>query len=233
MQEFNKKFAGEDRTYRVVEMYMDSRVGGKFQDVLNVICRAVENSDNWKHCLCTEQAVTDLHRLSLRAAAVMLELVIKPSLSFPYKLIATLDSPELINSVLEVHQQSPCMLDTFSKSFLDRYSAESALKSEEALVILHAVAQLVVGNTFDVERVHSKHATRSRHRVTHEMSLPDLALWHQAVAKPPWINEAAQAMHLRTGAGRNEMIQDTLALPSTKSKKGRPGRQTFVAVVVV
>ena len=131
--------------------------------------------------------MSDLFRLSLRAAAVLMELVIRPALSFPVALFQCLENTREAERILELHRQCPCVMDPFTHSFLSHYNSVAALRSEEAQTILHTLALFSVGNTFNIERLHSTHATRSRHRVTHQMSLGELALWHQGLAQAQWI----------------------------------------------
>ena len=72
-------------------------------------------------------------------------------------------------------------------------SFEWGLRSEEAKVIARSMAKMLISNVFDTERAHSKRAQRSRHQLTHKMSLSSLAALHQAVAGPPWFEHNVKA----------------------------------------
>ena len=171
---------GEKRLFRVAELYKASCPGGRFRNFLVEVRRRLADPFLWAHLAQTEETAADIAIASLRAASICYELVVKRTLAFPYRIFAVLLEPGEATAICRIHQTTPCMLDPLSKTILEKFPSPQELQSGEARLLLEAMALTIMGNTFDVERLHSRNSRRSVQRTTHAPALHQLAVFHQA-----------------------------------------------------
>ena len=183
--------AGEPRSYRALKHVLSCWGDGRFQQFLRKSKNIAESDTLWKHTLHTEGNATDILRMCSRASCVLMDLVMMKALSFPLLLFSLLHDDSQTELILTYHQDYPCCLDSFSKSFLDKFPTAEQLASPEARHILTAIAQCTYCNIYNVERTHTRHTARARHRMTHEISLADLAMFHQVTSQFPWLSDSA------------------------------------------
>eukprot|EP00971_Amphidinium_carterae_P148653 2947479-Amphidinium_carterae.1 len=186
--EFDAREGGnESPSFRVVELIRASQPGKMFHAFLKKTALVSTSTTLWVHCASTESFATDVFRFCTHAAAVLKELVLQQWAVFPQKLFSMLDSAAARHEIYRIYRESPCLLDEWSKAFLDKFCGEAGLDGlldPAASAVVNSMAALVVGNIFNVERTHSKHARRVQHRVTHQLLLEDLACWHQTLSGP-------------------------------------------------
>ena len=178
--------SGQPRKYHLCDLHFGARPGGRIHGmVVKVITRWLSES-LWAHLPQTQQMASRLAILSMRTAATTHELLIRRALCYPYKLFAILQEPAMADIVAEDFKNHPCLFDIASTQVLQKHPTPEALRSPDCMTLLRCVAVDVIGNTFDIERLHSKHAARVRKRGTHLLPLQQLALFHQARGCSPW-----------------------------------------------
>ena len=178
---------GENRSYKALTLAFGSDAGGVLHEYLSAIATHLGDERRWSPCHLVEAVASDIMRLSLRGAAVCHELLVMRSQSFPCVLFRLLQGPGYAQEILELANHSPCLLDAFSRRHLAAFATAEALNSQESLMVLRSTAMLFQGNTYSTETLHSKATRRSKNRITHSMSLHDLAMWYQVSATPSFL----------------------------------------------
>eukprot|EP00971_Amphidinium_carterae_P197923 3928156-Amphidinium_carterae.1 len=167
------------RAYRVCLMQEASDL----QQLMKQTWAGMQDPWSWEFFPETECLRSELCKLSLRPAAVCNELIVLRCRRYPHKLFqlvgACADARDsMADAVLNT---PPCLLDRFSKAFLDIYKNVEALTSAESICTLTALAHKAQLTTFSTERLHSRNLRQSRKRVeTWRCPLPQLALPHIA-----------------------------------------------------
>ena len=164
----------------------------------------MEDETGWDHLAATEIVSTEIVRHCLRPPSVFYELVWRRWSMWPYKLFKLLQSPDCASALRAEARAFPCMLDTFSASFLQQYSSPEEMQSQSALLTLHLLALSAVHNTYSVEQMHSSNARKTRQRAhTHCMKVEDLAMWLQSSSSPSWWQPSHQdRVSLKTSSGK-------------------------------
>ena len=151
-------------------------------------------------------------KVCMRPAAVIHQLVAARTAGFPYRMFSLL-SPgiDVRAQAAELLSTPLCLLDDWSKKFLEVNDTEAKLSSPEALCELEVLAEVALCNTVSTERAHSKNLRRAatRHQ-TQKADLRYIALTH--------LGHSAPASSLRAEAPRK--------LPSASKRKGRPPKQS-------
>ena len=159
------------------------------------VCKQLGNEKLWENCSRDEATAAKIMKYSLRGLAVVHELLVLPGQSFPVKMFRLLTDPNVADEVITIKRESPCLLDSFSLRHLESFPTKEELLSPTALRVLRSVAFLLIGNIFSTESQHSKTSRRSRHRLTHSIALPDLALWLQSDATPAMMQAPLHHKH--------------------------------------
>eukprot|EP00971_Amphidinium_carterae_P072881 1441234-Amphidinium_carterae.2 len=178
----------QPRKYGMFHFYSAHESGhmaNSFQKSMNHL---VHDELVWSVCARDEARVTHMYRLCLRASAVVHELIQLRCRGYPAKLFRVLQHQEdAATHVLEDFVQHQCMLDSFSLHHVQSFPSVPELVSQDSFQILSAMAEQFVGSIFSTESLHSRNSIRARHRLTHELGLHHLAMWHQVVADPRWM----------------------------------------------
>eukprot|EP00971_Amphidinium_carterae_P338262 6475514-Amphidinium_carterae.2 len=179
--------ATDRRHFRAVDNYVASCPGGTFHKALADASDRLCTPYLWAHLPQTETFVNHTYKLMARQAAGIYKLLISRCRTYPSKLLAVLDNPDIGADIVHDYENYPCLLDSWSREFLSLHPSLESLLAPATLCTLSAVAAELMTNTFNVERAHTKNATRSRHRVTHPMQVSDIASWNMAEACPHWL----------------------------------------------
>ena len=191
---------GQQRAFRVAEVHTASKVGGRFHGFLVAVMERMQDAKLWAHVAHTERNAANIAMTSLRCAAICYELIIQRTLAFPYRLFSVLIDASEATNICNIYANHPCLLDPLSLQVLQAYPRPDDLLGEEAMLLLEGLALNIMGNTFDIERLHSRNARRATRRVTHAPSLQQLAVFHQARATSPlWLQVAWS--HKTRGSG--------------------------------
>eukprot|EP00971_Amphidinium_carterae_P059182 1169999-Amphidinium_carterae.2 len=158
--------------------------------VLHMMTRAcrlqLSDSQPWAWLLGTEGRHSKVFKTASRSPAVVYHHCIFRHELFPWHLFKILD-PKVDKR--EIVQTKRCLLDPFSKKFLDDFCIDGEL-TQHGVHVLQVMADMLVLNTFSTERVHSSTSQRLKHRHhARRMSLPDVAVMHMGLAAPPWIRQ--------------------------------------------
>eukprot|EP00971_Amphidinium_carterae_P265738 5271750-Amphidinium_carterae.2 len=182
-----RQLVTDKRHFRAVDNYMASLRGGRFQQVLVDASARLCTPYLWGHLPQEEAFVNHTYKLMARQAAGIYKLLITRCRTYPGKLLAVLDNPDIGAAIVHDFESYPCLLDSWSREFLSLHPTLESLLAPATLYTLSAVAEELMTNTFNVERTHTKHATRSRYRVTHPIQVSDMAAWNMAESYPPWM----------------------------------------------
>ena len=176
------------RSYPLLEIHKGTEAGGRVVRFMNRCRSTLLDTSLWKECPQNEFFASYLHKVAARAAAAAYELVLLPSTAWPMKLFSLLKDPHrrVAEQLINEARARPCILDPWSEHFLSTHNSADLLLAEPAQMTLATVAGMSVGNTFDVEREHTRNVRRSQHRLTHSMCLGDVALWRMGSAAPAW-----------------------------------------------
>ena len=187
-----------------------------FKHMMEISMQQVFSANLWVNYNETELFRTNLLMTAMRAPAVVFETVLRTTKKFPFKLFALLDNAtdELASAIFHTKQ---CLLDPFTKNFLGKAGSVRGLQTEEVQQVLKAIAALMYGTTFSVERLHAKNARRARHRVhTHKPDMEHLALSHVGLASADFLEPLKANIDSKKAPGR----------PRTKERKRhRPGKE--------
>ena len=141
---------GEHRTVRLGLFFRaatsEDNEDGHFLDAQRRTLATLSHEHHWKFLEHTEASASMIFRTMLRPAALLHELLIVKCSTYPYKLMALCDNPELAGSILEDYRTSPCKLDPFSRQFVSEFAGVERLQSPESLFRLQAVGLSAKGN---------------------------------------------------------------------------------------
>ena len=161
----------------------------------------------WAQFSQSEHFRTKLLQLHFRAASVIYQLVEIRLRGYPWKLFNLLSARtvEARQQVARAVLQDPrCVYDRWTRCFLQRYSTEERILSQESLLLLELVARKARASTFSTEALHSRNLRRAlaRHS-THKPDVKHLALAHLGKAGPVWMPEIEEkSCHAATKRGR-------------------------------
>ena len=128
-----------------------------------------------------------IFRVCVRPAAVIFTQLQCYWTSYPARIFLLLHRPSQADEALRLLQQPTCVLDEWSLQFRRRYPTLLSLMSRECKEVLSTMALQVVTTAWSTERLHSRHARRSRsRRHTHEMHLRSLGCMHAADSRADW-----------------------------------------------
>ena len=143
----------------------------------------------WPTCPDTEMNRSWIFRLTMRAAAVIYQLLRVRLSMFPYRLLALLDN-RTVKTAQEILSVPPCLRDHLAKYLLNQFRTPEELVSlAEAWQILHGIASLQQCTTYGVECLHSGNTRRSKSVThTHRRHVSQIALHHHVPwAGPTWM----------------------------------------------
>ena len=148
--------------------------------------------DLWKYLPASQDYASSVFITIARAAAGIYELLLLRCQTWPYKLVGLLKEVEADRevAVAELLTAPPCLLDGFSAAIQRQIAlmTESERSTMQPLRTQLLVAlEMLVGNTFATERVHSRNLRRRMGRVqTHHVMVHDLATFHMGRNEPPY-----------------------------------------------
>ena len=191
--------ASGERRFRIEEFYNGSRPGRWLHSFQSELWAMLSSREVWSLCVQDENSASNIARLCLRASAVAYELIQWRRDSFPCKLFKIIDSEAAAQQAFDVFTSSPCLLDEFSWRHISAFPSVAALRSQESIQILAAVAVHFQGSIYSTESLHSRNSRRAKHRLTHDLALRHLGMWHQVRAQPPWMCQ--DAPHVKNSQG--------------------------------
>ena len=178
------------RRYHLADFHSACKDGGDVHGVQVQVLATLRAEDAWRRLTQTEAMASFVARASLRLAASTHYLLLQRGLGFPARLFGLLDQQDDAAAILNLHARQPCLFDSWSRQFVDQRPSLETLLAEESLLLLSSAAVLLVTNTFDVERLHSKNQIRGKAHRNHSLSLPDLAVWQLSHSCPKWCSAA-------------------------------------------
>ena len=200
--------------------------------------QTLQNKDKFAHVAQTHKNSARMIVCTLRSAAVVYELIVRSLIAYPQRLFKVLDDPSFSETIMADYRKG-CMLDGFSRSFVEMYSSAGELQSEPAQLILRCARKCLDTNTFSTERLHSANLRHQQARIqTHGIELPDLAAVHTCLAGPAWMRSFEQTCESEGAAGERHHPQPSMRLrrhtlvrkrPAARRRKGnktgkrRPG----------
>ena len=184
--EMSKTLAGADRHYHLSDFHHACKNVGKVKQVHVELLQELCAPQAWLHFTPSEAMASHMSRVFFRVAAATHHLLLSRGLGFPARLFGLLQSDSDAAAILHIHATKPCLLDSWSLDFLNHHASLEQLLSAEARLLLSTAGLLIMTNTFDTERLHSKGSIRNRANRNHSMSLADLAVWHLKRANPEW-----------------------------------------------
>ena len=192
--DFKQFDQGAKWSCRVLELYYAcARPNGLCNEMLQRTWRQLNDASLWAHLPQTESMSTDLLRIALRPGAVIVQNVFAEFAGFPLKTFALVSDPSVAPEIIQVAKNSPCLIDEFTAGLLQRFPDAHALQSKQCRLELLTVAELTVGNAFDLERLHSKTSRKAKTRIhTHVAALADLAVFLQGWAAPTFLPNKIQ-----------------------------------------
>ena len=120
--------AGAPRRYRGLET-LKARRGGDFTEMLADAWALLHDQTRWCHLSMSESTSTDIFRLVLRPAAVIYHNFILQYDAFPLALLELLESDAVAPSLLRAKQEKDCLLDDYSREFLNKHPSVAELTS--------------------------------------------------------------------------------------------------------
>ena len=156
--------AGRQHSSRLLHLSLSCEPGGACWNMLKRTWEQFRTPSLWAHLPRTECTCTDILRYGLRPAATVYYLVISVYRNLPYLLLHLLTNPESSKDFEEGLLPKTCCHDAYSKAFFQRYPTATDMTSLEAKLELRMLGMLGMANSFDVERLHSSTARRSRTR---------------------------------------------------------------------
>ena len=159
--------------------------------MLKMVYEQLWDESLWQELPHTESCASDVLRFCLRPAGVIVQNVIGRYSGYPLAALNLINHPEEASKdLLHVAAVSPCLLDKYTQSLVQRYGDEAGLQSPECRAELMCWSGICCGNTFDVERDHSRTARKARSRFhTHSAALGDLAVWRAGSSGPTMLQE--------------------------------------------
>ena len=181
--------AQAQHNWALVELCKSNLPGGACHDLLRNTVQRLADENLWANCGQVEATQTNIVRFSLRCAATIYELICKQLCSsFPLRIFSLLYDRSLAEEIVALSQSHPCLFDEWTLQHVLEHNSVERLLSDQSLNCLSAVAGLCVGNCYGIERLHSKHARKSRSRVhTHTMPIEQLAMYQQVSSTPAWL----------------------------------------------
>ena len=189
VQEMGKVSSGGRRSFPIANLHHAStHETGELRQFLRRCLARLDSADRWMNVPHSEYVGTYIFKCFARCASVPWQLLVTKCLQFPARLFVPLMEPWRSEEVFEAAIAKPRLLDAFSAGFISKYNSPALLASDEAMMALTAVASNLKTTTFDTERTHTKNITKTRYRITHAVSLGDLAAWSAAFAAPSWMD---------------------------------------------
>ena len=177
-QHFNH-ITRQSREYRLLELHKGGLLQTFYAESSSVYLSLVA----WAQFLETELFRSRLLAVFMRCAAVVFQLVEVRVKGYPYKLFSMLEPALLESTAREAEAAPKCMLDQWTRRFLDRYHGE-ALRGAEPRAVLELICGLGMGTTFTTERLHSKNLLRAKLRLSKRPDLHYLSLTHMGFSVP-------------------------------------------------
>ena len=173
----------------------------------------------------TEDLRSTIHRFGFRAAAMVFQMVSVRLQGFPWKLFALMeDNSE--QKAEEVLRTPHCMLDPLSRQLLQTYGTTDQLRFDSNFhQTLSALALFVVGTTYDVECMHSRH-TRSTRAGTSAVAVENFGLDHAAWVGPDFLLPLPQVHQKKKGGRpikRKAQVEGASRQPKRKKRRGGGG----------
>ena len=181
-----------DRHFRVLEFANAAEEGGFVHEHQKAAMLVMQSADVWAPCVFDEKRSTDVARLSLRACATVHELLQLRCRAFPIQLFSVLQDPSACEYILQVRRDYPCMMDPWTMHHIDKFPDAAALLSPQSKQILAAAALHFRGTIHSTETLHSRNSRRARNKMTHDLTLANIASWLQVRAQPKWMLEDRQ-----------------------------------------
>ena len=175
------------RCFRIEEFFNAVEPGRWLHTFQEHVQATLASADTWELCVHDEATASDIVRLRLRSSATAAELIQWRCKSYPCQLFKVLEDAEAAEKAIQVYRDTPCLLDEFSLQHISAFPSASALRSQDSVQILSALAVHFLGSIYSTESLHSRNSKRAKHRLTHNLSVRNLAMWHQVRAQPPWL----------------------------------------------
>ena len=186
---FERVVRGEFHSSRLLHLSLSCEPGGACWDMIKRVWCQLHTPELWAHLPPTECTLSDALRVSLRPAAVLYKTVIAVYRNLPFRLLQLLQSPHLAPEFETMAKTDLCLQDSYSRALFQRYPTAKDMVGMEATLELRTLSMLAKGNSFDVERLHSAFARRSRTRPhSHTPELADVALWRMGWAAPAFVS---------------------------------------------
>ena len=184
---------GQVPSYRILKMLHGSSRGGLFWKFLEETGALLKQHPVWAEFTQDERTASQALALLMRSCAVMFELVEERCKSYPMRLFGVISDPMLADDIIAEAEATPCLLDRFSREHVRCYSTPEALRSSDSVSILKGIAALFTGHIFSTESLHGRNSKRGRLRLTHPLSLQQLALWSMAEAQPAFVRKVLES----------------------------------------
>ena len=183
----SKMIATGKRRYHLSDVHHACKPQGKVHtSVLIDGFRRFREAGSWTYCTPSENMASHIARVFFRVGAATHYLLLSRGLAFPIRLFGLLEDISDAPAILRLYATQPCLFDHWSQSFMSDHNSIELLTSPDAVLLLSTVALMIITNTFNVEKMHSRNSIRSRANRNHHMHLPDLAVWQLARGCPGW-----------------------------------------------
>ena len=192
-QQFNLLQTGA-REYRLLNLHKGDMVTVFFAEV----SRLFHSITTWVHFLETERFRSRILQAFMRSAAVVFQLMVTRLKGYPYALLSVLDPGSRDSAVAMALAAPRCMLDTWSRRFLEMFPGED-LKGQEAQAVLELVAEVGMGTTFSTERLHSRNLSRAKQRQSRKADVQYLGLSHMGFSAPSSCRHSAPSAQVTSG----------------------------------
>ena len=176
---------GALQTTRLSKLWRWCSRDGLFHKCMQQCHHILVDDTLWSSHDYTEQVAGQISRYILRTASLVHEIMLKCQM-FPVRLFGILEGADA-GAIIRDAAFSPCLVDSFTATFLGTFGTEEALASQEARLALQAIGGHAYGNIHSTERLHSSHSRRARTRSqTHKMRLDQVSLRHHGRVAPKW-----------------------------------------------
>ena len=147
IDELLKSSVGNQRDYHVTDMWKASSRGGLFKNMLVSTMERVSAPEWWAACTPIERLATEIFRTAMRMAASAYYLLMSRCRGFPAQLFAILADEEEVDNVLKTYRETPCMLDPWSREYVEKRPSSEALLDPESMWILSTLAESLMTNS--------------------------------------------------------------------------------------
>ena len=192
---------------RILNLHEGSLLNPFFEENFSLLV----SESHWEHLAETEAFRTQLFQALSRSSSVAHQLIALRMAGFPYRMFTLIrDGADnaLASDILAV---SPCLLDAWSRSFLQAHNTAEQLTGQQAKWELHILAEEFLGTTYTTERLHSKNLRRARDKQLRRPDIHYLGLSHMGWSAPtscPKNNKAAEAQPANPQGGRPRKKKD-------------------------